>query len=307
MISQKDDLCHELSDGEFGRESLFYTVPLPEQRMLIEGYMSIRRDRVASRALMVWGDPDRDGYAPLVADVAEARMHGRDLDDFEVAGMRVRQPELLRRVEVSFCEGDRAWEMRFRAVHDAFDYDSNAAACPKMVADNRYEQAGIADGYLVLDGREIAYHGAFAHRDHAWGTRDWQAAHHWKMFTGQTVDGTAFNFFECLAHGRVFHNGFLFREGLQSPLASCRRIEVDYDDQWLQRRCALELVDEAGRAVRITGERFAGGFIDWGGVVLAESAFTIDVDGRTGVSYVEAGWPTGYLEHVRAGSWKGLG
>jgi hypothetical protein len=307
MLVPEDDLCHELPESEFARESLFYAVPLAEQRMLIEGYVAIRRDRVASRAVMVWGDPDRDGYRPLAVDLAEAPMEGRDLDDFTVAGMRVRQPELLRRVEVSFLNGDRVWDLRFRAAHDAFDYESNAAGCPKMVAENRYEQAGVADGSLVLDGRKIAYAGVLAHRDHAWGTRDWQAAHHWKMFTGQTADGTAFNLFECLAHGRVFYNGFLFRDGVQSPLASCRRVEVAYDDQWLQRRFALELVDETGRVARVTGERFAGGFIDWGGIVLAESAFAVEVDGSAGISYVEAGWPAGYLEHLRDGSWKGLG
>ena len=307
MLAPQDDLRHELPDSEFARESLFYVVPLVEQRMLIEGYVTMRGDRVASRALMVWGDPDRDGYAPLAADLAEAPMEGRDLHDFAVAGMRVRQPELLRCVEVSFRNGDRAWDMGFRATHDAFDYESNAAGCPKMVADNRYEQAGIADGSLVVDGRQIAYAGVLAHRDHAWGTRDWQAAHHWKMFTGQAVDGTAFNLFECLAHGRVFHNGFLFRDGVQSPLASCRQVGLAYDNQWLQESCALEIIDEAGRTACVTGERFAGGFIDWGGIVLAESAFSVEVDGNTGISYVEAGWPAGYLEHLRAGSWSGLG
>ena len=307
MLVPEDDLRHDLPAGEFARESLFYTVPLVEQRMLIEGYIAIRRDGVASRALMVWGDPDRDGYRPLAADLAEAPMQGRDLHDFEVAGMRVRQPELLHRVEVSFNNGNRIWDLRFRAVHDAFDYESNAAGCPKMVAENRYEQAGIADGSLVVNSREIAYAGVLAHRDHAWGTRDWQAAHHWKMFTGQAVDGTAFNLFECLAHGRVFHNGFLFRDGVQSPLAICREVHVGYDDQWLQRNCAVEFIDEAGRTARVTGERFAGGFIDWGGIVLAESAFTVEVDGRAGICYVEAGWPAGYLEHLRGGSWQGLG
>ena len=153
MLVPEDDLCHELPESEFARESLFYTVPLAEQRMLIEGYVTIRRDRVASRAVMVWGDPDRDGYGPLAADLAAAPMEGRDLDDFTVAGMRVRQPELLRRVEVSFRNGDRYWDLRFRAAHDAFDYESNAAGCPKMVAENRYEQVGVADGSLVLDGR----------------------------------------------------------------------------------------------------------------------------------------------------------
>jgi hypothetical protein len=264
MLAPQDDLRHELPDSEFARESLFYMVPLVEQRMLIEGYVTMRRDRVASRALMVWGDPDRDGYAPLAADLAEAPVEGRDLHDFAVAGMRVRQPELLRRVEVSFRNGDRAWDMRFRATHDAFDYESNAAGCPKMVADNRYEQAGIADG-------------------------------------------TAFNLFECLAHGRVFHNGFLFRDGVQSPLASCLQVELAYYNQWLQESCALKIIDEAGRTARVTGERFAGGFIDWGGIVLAESAFSVEIDGNTGTSYVEAGWPAGYLEHLREGSWSGLG
>jgi hypothetical protein len=302
MLVPEDDLRHELPDNEFARESLFYTVPLPEQRMLIEGYLTIRRDQVASRAMMVWGDPDRDGYLPLAVDLAEAPMEGRDLDDFAVAGMRVRQPESLRSVEVSFRNGERVWDLRFRAIHDAFDYESNAAGCPEMVAENRYEQAGIAGGSLVLDGRKIVYADVLAHRDHAWGTRDWQAAHHWKMFTGQTADGTAFNLFECLAHGRVFHNGFLFRNGVQSPLATCRQLELTYDDQWLQRSCALELIDEAGRSARVTGERFAGGFVDWGGIVLAESAFRVEVDGRAGTSYVEAGWPAGYLEHLRAGS-----
>ena len=307
MLRPEDDLRHEMPDSEFARESLYYSVPLPEEKLFIEGYCTLKTDDTANRLLLVWGDPDDVGYDPLVLDLDEGSIQGDDLDDFRVDGMHIRQPEVLRTTELTFKSDENTWDYSYRAVHEAFDYERNANGCPKMVAENRYEQAGLASGQVTFDKRTVSYSEVLGHRDHSWGVRDWQSIMHWKFWMAQTGEDEAVNYFLSWAHGRAFDNGFIYRDGEVSPVVACARADVEYDDQWFQRRFEFKVEDELGRTATVTGERFAGGFLDWGGVVMGESVFNVEVDGRPGVSYLETGWPPGYLEHLRGGKWGGRG
>ena len=71
-----------------------------------------------------------------------------DFDDWSLAGLTVRQPELRRTASVAFERDDVSLEYEFEALHEAFSYRQNPGGLPAWFAENRFEQAGRVRGVL---------------------------------------------------------------------------------------------------------------------------------------------------------------
>jgi hypothetical protein len=67
----------------------------------------------------------------------------------------------------------------------------------------------------------------------------------------------------------------------------------------MQRSAEFVLEDEAGRSTEASAETFAGGFLPFAGVAMAEAGCRFRIEGADGVGVVEVGWQPPYLEHLR--------
>lgn len=111
----------------------------------------------------------------------------------------------------------------YEALHPAFSYRENPDGCPSYIADDRFEQSCRVVGTLSLHGREISID-TTGQRDHSWGTRDWATFQDWKWISAQAGPDLAVNL--MLAHGRgeTTHHGYVFRDGVVTPVAHGRVI-----------------------------------------------------------------------------------
>ncbi len=224
-----------------------------------------------------------------------------DFDDWELAGLQVRQPELRRTATVRFEADDVALEYEFEALHEAFSYRQNPGGLPAWFAHNRFEQAGRVRGELTVRGRTIAFD-RIAHRDHSWGTRDWGAPQHWKWLLAHTPSGRALNAFVWIARGEWGFNGYVLRDGEPVAIAHIRQ-HAEYEPNMDQRRleAVLELVD--GSETELTLESF--GVVrmphdDPFGTVIIEAACRATIDGEAGGGQFETHWPIKYIDHLAA-------
>jgi hypothetical protein len=224
---------------------------------------------------------------------------GDDLDDFTAGPLRVRQPDPLRTCTVEYAKDGLSFAVEFEALHNAFDYESNANGCPPGTASNRFEQGGRARGSFEVGDRSGTFE-ATGWRDHSWGPRDWKLIQHYKLVSITAEPDLSVNVLRCLVGGEAYLNGFVARDGQTSPLVAAE-IRTDYDDEYHQRAVELELHDAAGRRTTVSGERVMGGRIPFGGIELNFSGCVFDVDGRGARGNLEYMWPEGYREHAAAG------
>jgi hypothetical protein len=294
MLVDADDRGHEIGDDPRAQESLLWNVILPDDDVFVIAYVA-RKAQATARMLIAFGDE----AGPIALEIEPGgEFDGEDLSAFTVAGMAVRQPEPLTRAEVRYA-GDRfALDYRFDAIHDAFDFARNRDGCVPVAATNRFEQSGRISGEIRVDDRTVAFD-ATGHRDHSWGVRDYPAILHYKWISAQAGPDLSFHAMHTWWRGREYTNGYVWRDGELSGIVRLD-VETDYDEQMLQRTARYELLDEAGRVTRATSERFAGGFLALGDVVLAEAGSRFEIEGEAGAGCFEQGWQPGYLEHLRA-------
>jgi hypothetical protein len=291
MLTPVDDLRHGLTPGPHARESLFYGVLLPGEGLMVFLYTWVNAENAAGQmVVVVEGDDVRRAFSAADGiDVGAA-----DFDDWEVAGLRVRHHDLLKAATLTFADDDVALELTFTGLHDAFSYLGNADGCPSFVADDRFEQSCRVTGTLVLDGREIAVD-TTGHRDHSWGTRDWDTIQDWKWISGQAADGTAFNLMLMHARGETTTHGYVLRDGITSPIVQARA-KARYDDRWGQTDVDLTITDAAGATTTVTAARYALFRFEAGErIVLQEAACSGTIDGVEAAVHFEGGWDKGYV------------
>jgi hypothetical protein len=83
-------------------------------------------------------------------------------------------------------------------------------------------------GVLSLNGREVPID-TTGQRDHSWGRRDWATFQDWKWISAQAGHELAVNVMVSHARGETSHNGYVFREGVVTPIVEAR-IAARYDD-----------------------------------------------------------------------------
>lgn len=296
QLQQRDDLRHPPASGEKGRDSLFFSVMLPEHDLGLHVYTWVDERGRAGRLLAVWGPDPKPVAFEVVTDVA---MGDADFDDWRVEGLEIRHPEPLRTAELRYAGKRMTLACDFAGTHDAFDYAQNAIGCPQWMAINRIEQTGHVRGELRLGGRVIDLDHP-AHRDHSWGHRDWKVPQHWKWVAAQTPSGAGLNLFQWVAKGELGTNGYVLRDGVAVGLVNAR-CHAEYDADMTSRTLTATLSDEAGGVTELVLERFGHLGLPVGSdVICNETACRGTIDGEPAAGQFEAQWPAAYVRHLAA-------
>jgi hypothetical protein len=294
VFSAADDLLHEeySSFGPHARESLLITAPIPSEELLVFAYLWREGGSRWGRFLFVAG-PDM-AKPEFVSFVDDAEYTGDDLRDFELSGLRWRQPEPLRTAEIAYSDGDLDLQVQFEAIHAPFSWHDNQEGCAEWVAHERYEQSGRTRVRMNLRGREIDFSGV-GHRDHSWGPRNLAYLQHWKWMNAATLDGSAS--LHCMlmhSQGEIITNGYLNAGGIVSPIATARA-HAELDEMMVHRRVTGEFVDELGRTMNLDAHYGAGWSMPIRTYYFNEIGMSATLDGAPAIAHVEAGWPQDYV------------
>lgn len=294
-LSPADDLRHRVPDGVTSRDSYFWNLIMPEEQLGLQVYVWIDARGVAGRQVAVWGP----GEEPLAFETAYDIDLGpdADVDEIEVAGLRIRQPEPLQTAELSFRGETVSLDYAFAGVHPAFNYGSNEHGSPQWMAVDRYEQLGRVRGSVTVGDRTVAFD-RFGHRDHSWGRRNWRAPQHWKWIVASTPSGRAVNAFFWIAQGEIGVNGYVLSDGEVVPIVD-GRATATYDDDGTQRHLEAQLQLADGTATHLTMDRFGILPLPVGGSsLLWEAACAVTIDGEPGAGQFEAQWSRDYVERL---------
>jgi hypothetical protein len=289
-----DDLRHRVPAGEKTRDSLFWNVIIPEEQIGVQVYVWIDGRGRSGRQVAVWG-PDAEPLAfesEYTIDIGDA-----EIDDVDLAGLHLRQPELLQTSELSYRGEKVALEYSFEGLHAPFNYGRNAKGSPSWMATERFEQVGRVRGTAEVAGRTIAFD-RLGHRDHSWGRRNWKYPQHWKWIVASTPSGRALNAFLWVAQGEIGANGYVLRDGEVVPIVDARST-ARYDDDGTQRHLEAELRTEDGETTHLVMDRYAVFELSFGSdSLLWEAACTATIDGEQGAGQFETQWSRSYIEHL---------
>jgi len=295
-ITEADDLRHRVPHGVKTRDSLFWNLVLPDERIAVQLYVWSDGNGVAGRQVSVYV-PERDRN--IIRNAYDVDLGpDSDFDDWECEGLRLRQPEPLRTAELTYRGDDVELDYCFIARHRPFSYRENPAGCPHWMATNRYEQSGGASGTLRVGDRTIRFDDVWAHRDHSWGRRHWNWVHHWKWLVAGVPSGTELNAMFHIARGDLGVNGHVLRDGEPVALTD-GRVNATYDEDMSQSTLEAELLDARGGRTHLTMERFAIFHLPFGSdTLLSEAACRVTIDGEQGTGQFETLWPRGYLQRL---------
>ncbi|SNT12406.1 DUF7064 domain-containing protein [Rhodococcoides kyotonense] len=290
-----DHLRHTI-EGPFARESVAYCLIMPEHGLMGHWYTWVNERDEGGRAFVLHGT----GPDPVFFDHKDGiAVGGQNFDHWDLDGAGLRVGEPLMGAKASFESTDLSVQFEFEGFHPAFDYDSNTTGTPSYLARNRYEQSGRISGRLTWNGTVYDFDGP-GHRDQSWGTRDWDAIHHYKWIAA-SGNGVSANVMWTMAEGELDVNGYVFSGGVQSPIvdASAR---TKYGDDFVQDVVEFELTDEAGRTTSLDLDR-RHTLARWDvspTFNFTDTMFTGTLGGEYVQAYVEYTWPRSYLDHLLA-------
>lgn len=292
-FSAADDLLHDVTGRPHGRESLAFVMPLPHDGLASIVYMWVDAD--TGRWGRLVGLADQLSPKPLFLDIAtDLELEGEDLDDCVVGGVRVRQPDPLARVELSFNAGGVTLECTMTALHEPFSWHDGAGGCFPWAADDRYEQSMRTEGSITVCGRTVEFHGG-GHRDHSWGTRDWRALQHWKwMNVIAPEENLSLHGWISFALGDRQINGYVNRGGDVSPIVAAEATAT-LDAALMHTSVTGRFTTADGRELRLEAKAVAGLPIPARHMQMHEVACTATLDDTPAVAHIELGWPAAYV------------
>jgi hypothetical protein len=298
VFQDHDDLRHRVPPGQRMRDSLFWNLIVPEEELAMQVYLFVNHHGKTGYNVVVWG---RDGALALEQHMGRVGPEA-DFDDWNHAGLSLRQPEVRRTAEVRYTSDKVKLEYDFEALHDAFSYRQNPGGLPEWFAQNRFEQAGRIKGVLEVAGRTVEFD-RIAHRDHSWGPRNWGYPHHWKWLLAHTPSGRALNGFVWIAEGEWGFNGYVLRDGEPVAIDHFARQDATYDDDMNHERLEAEIVDVEGQTTELVLDCF--GLVrmphdDPFGTIIMEAGCRATIDGEEGGGQFETHWPIHYIEHLSA-------
>jgi len=298
-IDAVNDGRHVLEDRPHMRESIPYLVNLPERQLAILVYTWVDKDSNAGAMLKIFGPGVGDDAIQLVLP---DRPVAKDMnfDNWQIENFTLKQDLTFNRAEISWQGDDISVNYKFEAYHPPYAYGSHPGGCPPYLADERIEQSGTVKGTLVLRGEEIPLD-TTGHRDHSWGTRDWNAMQHYKWFHGQAGDAVSVHFWEDHALGKSPTRGYVYKDGLMAEIKTMDLDDIDYSSELMPRRINVSITDEAGRVTVITGQFYSNY------AVVPDPHFTLnggvaamEIDGKSGVGWLEVAWPKSYIDYIAA-------
>jgi hypothetical protein len=289
LLTTADDLRHTLAPGPHARESLFYTVLLPEEGVMVCTYTWVGHDNRAGYLFVVTGDDER-----LAFDAADdVDVGAADFDAWQVGGLSLRHADPLRTVELTVERPDVRFSATFEGMHHAFSYMDNEDGCPAFLADDRFEQSCLVRGTLKLKGRTITID-TTGHRDHSWGTRDWDTLQDWKWISAQAGAGVGVNLLMVHARGQNTVHGYVSKQGTVGPITDAR-VDARFDARFRQTGADVRITDATGTETAMTIERFAFFSFEAGErILLNEAGSTGTIDGAPALVHFECGWDKHY-------------
>lgn len=293
MLDLRDRLRHEIV-GPMARESIAYCIISPENGALYLLYSWVNAQDRAGYAFAIY----EGGPAPSYFERREnLPANGQNFDDWKIGDLSVKVGPDFGYATASYSDASCSLELEFLSIHDAFDYAQNAAGCPTWQATNRYEQSGRIRGTLRRGDRTFSFDGP-GHRDHSWGRRDWDALHHYKWLSIAGEDRAA-NIMIALVEGETIFNGYVFRDGVLSPIVSATT-KTEYDKQWFQETLSVSALDEAGRTTPIDfPSRFAIARWDYSPTCnFTDAAMTGTLSGGPVQAYTQYVWNRQYLDRL---------
>ena len=292
-----DDRRHALRDEPLCRESLVYTLQLPEERIAGWVYPRVTAQGSAGGFVCLFGDGLKNG--PIFEILPEIEVPASmDFTDWQCGGVSLQLGEPLRTAHVKYQSDKLGYDFHFDALHPIYSYESHPDGCPKYFADNRTEQAGRIKGTITVEGRTIAFD-SIGFRDHSWGARNWGVNYHYKW--GHVANAEcAVHFFKMEYLGRSLLRGYVFKDGHFSQLMAMEDIDFTLDADMVHDNLTFVAVDKAGRRTQISGKRFAYQPLPVDAKnLLNEVPLITQIDGRPGTGWCEMHWDTAYLAHMK--------
>jgi hypothetical protein len=292
-----DDRRHTLRKEPLSRESLVFTLQLPQEKIAGWVYPRVGADGKAAAIFCAFGDgvPGGSIYETF-HDIAVP--DSMDFAAWKVGGVELTLTEPLRTAHVKYTGQRLNYDFKFDAIHPAYSYDSHPDRCPKYFADNRFEQSGRVKGTMSIDGRSIAFD-TLGHRDHSWGTRNWGVNYHYKWFHATTPDA-AVHFFKMEYLGRSLTRGYVYKDGHMSQIKDVNVLDFTLNDDMVHTDIEVLAHDIAGRTTKISGRSFAYQPLQVDALnLLNEVALTVEIDGKPGIGWCEMHWDTRYLDHMK--------
>lgn len=289
------DARHKLDNVPFARESIPYTLHIPELQIAAFTYTWVNYEGEAGAAFALFG-PGL-GVEPIQQRISDRKISDEmDFSDWKIDNFRMQQDLKFRRAEISWETPQASIHFTFDALHPPYSYGSHAQGCPDFCAVDRVEQAGFVDGEILLGKKRIPFK-SFAHRDHSWGSRRWQEFQFYHWFEGKSKDGSiAVHFWRYLAHGVESIRGYVLKEGMLAEITSVQT-DIEYESLW-QKKISLIVFDDAGRRTNVDADFYAHHpLIPSEEIELREAAGSATFDGKQGLAWLEVGWPSDYLKH----------
>ena len=277
-----------------GREALAHMLMFPEQGIAGFIYPSRHADGPGKARIKLFG-PGLE--APIEEEVEAECPPSMDFDDWKVGPlhMAVREPHTS--IDLSW-NGDRVqFEGHYEALHPPYAFSSHPEGVPAYYGDDRTEQHGRLSASICIDGQSFKHEGFLAY-DHSWGPRVWGLNQHYKWVHLITAS-TSVHFFEMQSFGRVHRVGFLWKDGVMRHLANVS-YDIVYDETMWQKQFDVRATDTDGRCVTVNCKTFAKTQLNWTpGVYLNEAAVTLEMDGQSGVGWVEFCWNRDYFDFAK--------
>lgn len=296
-LAPEHDYRHSIESRPKARESMAYMMQIPDEEIFVSAYTWISAEGITGRVVSAAGP----GVGPTALEYVEGVEGGahQNFDDWSVAGMTVRHTKPLETAEVTFAGEDIRLDFTFEALHPAYahSHTDQRTGHPPFVADDRLEQCGRAKGTLTVRGKTVEFD-TWMHRDHSWGVRDWSLVQHWKWFTAETDDVSAY-VFHIHGLGQTWLYGYVDRDGLTARVVDAQ-IDVEYDADQAQRTADFVLRDDAGRHTVIHAETYA--FVPFQvdpKAYLHEAGMHATIDDQRGVGHLGIAWPIDYLDSLR--------
>lgn len=285
---------HTLPENPFARESIPYTIVLPDEGIAAFTYTWVNKASEAGAAMAIFGPGIGEPIQQRLADRPVAK--DMNFGNWQIDGFSMRQDLQFKNADVRWQTDTATIEFNFQALHPPYAYGSHKDGCPSYTAVNRIEQSGRTQGSIKLADREIQFD-TFVHRDHSWGTRVWEAFHNYNWYEGQSADGnTVVHYWRYFALGRENLRGYVVKDGVMAEISSIET-DVVFNDALWQQKLVTVLQDELGRQTTIEAEFYAHYALHPAdSCVLREGAARASYDGKDGIGWMEVYWPSAYID-----------
>ena len=184
------------------------------------------------------------------------------------------------------------FDILFRPINKIYPYITERSdTIFSSIGSQHYEQFGLFEGELSINGERHTIGPCFGHRDHSWGIRDWSPIDWYRLFCCAFSENFAFNLWEGSIYGQEFLKGYVF-DGRKNTRIVESRIVNDYDKNGKKpKSAAIVIKDEKGRKFDIKCSTVFSILIPPRKSIMYESLGEMHIDGKVGYGVQE------YLYH----------